>query len=78
MQSLNEQEKEVFLKLARSQDADILKLYIAKLIKDVVSVDNLTSDPIQNARVTKQTLTTNLLDLLTETEVEPNEEDTYE
>ena len=78
MLSLNEQEKDVFLKLARSQDAEIIKGYIEKVMKETSDVENLTSDIIQNAKTVKHILQTNLLDILDEKIVEPHKEDSYE
>ena len=78
MLQLNEQEKEVFLKLARSQDADIIKGYIERVIGEVVNIDNLSTDPIRNAQITKQILKSDLLDHLTEHRVDKQEPENYE
>lgn len=78
MLSLNEQEKHAFLKLARSNDADILKTYIGKIISETTNVDNLTSDIVENAKAVKAILKEGLLDLLTETEVTQPDVDSWE
>lgn len=78
MSLLNEQEKEIFTKLARSQDADIIKGYFERVIQEVVDVDSLTSDPILNARTAKQILLTALLEPLKDNQVEPKEKETWE
>lgn len=75
---LNEQEQDVFNKLARSNDADILRSYITKLINEVTNIDNLNSDIIINMRNVKSILKTGLLDYLTDSTVEAPEEDSYE
>lgn len=78
MLQLNKQEKEVFLKLARSQDAEIIKGYVERLIADITDIDNLSTDIIKNAQVVKSTLKSQLLDHLTEQKIEEEKQDTYE
>jgi len=78
MLSLNKQEKDVFDKLSHGQDGKVLKAYISKLIEEVSSVDNLTSDIIKNAQNVRTALKGQLLEHLTHTEFSQNKEDTYE
>jgi len=78
MLQLNKQEKEIFLKLSRSSDAEILKGYVEKLISEITNVDNLSTDIIKNAQTTKAILKGHLLDHLTEQTIEEEQQDTYE
>ena len=78
MLSLNEQEKQVFLKLSRQADGQVLKEYIKKIITEVTSIDNLSSDIIVNMQNVKSILNSQLLEHLTESKVEEFEEDSYE
>jgi len=78
MLSLNDKEKEYFLKLSRSSDTDILKDYLTRIIKEVSDIDNLTTDIIKNAQTVKFILKSQLLDLLEEHTVEQGEEDSYD
>jgi len=78
MLQLNKQEKEVFLKLSRSSDAEILKGYIQKVINEVSNIDNLSTDIIKNAQTTKSILKNQLLEHLTEQKIEEEANDLYE
>lgn len=78
MLQLNKQEKEVFLKLSRSSDVEILKGYIQKVINEVSDIDNLSTDIIKNAQTTKSILKNQLLEHLTEQKIEEEASDLYE
>ena len=78
MLSLNKQEKDVFYKLSSGEDGKILREYIGKVIDEVSNVDNLTSDIIKNAQNVRSILKSQLQEHLVRTEVDLNEEDTYE
>lgn len=78
MLSLNKEEKALFYKLSKSQDGKILTNYVNKIISELSDVDTLTTDIIKNRQIVKSVLKAHIVDFLKDTEVEPEEIETYE
>lgn len=78
MLSLNKQEKDLFYKLSKSQDGELLSNYMQRIISQLSDVDTLTTDIIKNRQMVKSVLKAHFVDLLRDTEVKQEEPESYE
>ena len=78
MLSLSEQEKVLFYKLSKSEDGEVLKGYLNKILVHISDVSTLTADVVTSRQAVAHILKSDLVSLLNDTEVEPEEPESYE
>ena len=75
---LNKQEKQIFLKLARTEEGKVLRDYIQKLVDQLSDIDSITGDAIKDRQFVKQLLNTELLSYFHESKTTKKEDDSWE